>query len=160
MASRSFLEKNPDFLNELLKDEEGTIKDDIVYLKNEHLGGSALNRKAIFDLYSTSEKGKKFIVEFQKTEQKYFKDRSLYYATFPITEQAKKGDWNYKLQAVYMVTILNFVFDADEREPDKYRYDINLCDVDTSRVFYDKLKFIYFTKSTRSLTREDIQETI
>ena len=74
-----------DFLNELLKDEQGTITE-ITYLKNEHLGNSELDRKAIFDLYCTSERGEKFIVELQKTEQKYFKDRSLYYATFSITE--------------------------------------------------------------------------
>ena len=131
-----------DFLNELLKDEQGPIKE-ITYLKNEQLGGSQLDRKAIFDLYCTNERGEKFIVELQKTEQKYFKDRSVYYATFPIAEQAKKGDWNYQLQAVYMIAILDFIFDEDEAEPNKYRYDVKLTDITTSKVFYDKLKFIY-----------------
>ena len=60
-----------DFLNELLRDEQGTIKE-ITYLKNEHLGSSELDRKAILDIYCTSERGEKFIVELQKTEQKYF----------------------------------------------------------------------------------------
>jgi predicted transposase/invertase (TIGR01784 family) len=67
----------------------------------------------------------------------------VYYSTFPITEQAKKGEWDYQLKAVYMIAILDFVFDADEVEEDKYRYDVKLTDIDTGKVFYDKLKFIY-----------------
>jgi len=91
-----------DFLNELLKDEQGTIKE-ITYLKNEKLGASQVDRKAVFDLYCTNERDEKFIVELQKTEQKYFKDRTVYYSTFPITEQAKKGEWDYELKTVYMI---------------------------------------------------------
>ena len=37
------------------------------------------NRKSIYDLYCENEKGEKFIVELQHTEQIYFKDRSVYY---------------------------------------------------------------------------------
>ena len=131
-----------DFLNELLKDEQGQIQE-ITYLKNERLGANQVARKAIFDLYCTNEKGEKFIVELQKTEQKYFKDRTVYYSTFPITEQAKKGEWDYQLQPVYMIAILDFVFDQDQGEPDKYRYDVKLADTETGKVFYDKLKFVY-----------------
>jgi predicted transposase/invertase (TIGR01784 family) len=79
-----------DFLNELLKEEQGTITE-LTYLRNENLGTTELNRKAIFDLYCTNERGERFIVELQKTKQKFFKDRTIYYSTFPIQEQAKKG---------------------------------------------------------------------
>jgi len=131
-----------DFLNELLKDEQGRITE-ITYLKNEHLGATEADRKSVFDLYCTNERGEKFIVELQKTEQKYFKDRSVYYATFPIAEQAQKGKWNYKLQPVYLIAILDFIFDKDEAEAEKYRYDVKLTDITTCKVFYDKLKFVY-----------------
>ena len=87
-----------DFLNELLKDEQGTITE-LTYLKNENLGTTELNRKAIFDLYCTNERGERFIVEIQKTKQKFFKDRTIYYSTFPIQEQAKVGsDWDFRLE--------------------------------------------------------------
>ncbi|GAB4399161.1 MAG: hypothetical protein OHK0053_18900 [Microscillaceae bacterium] len=46
----------------------------------------------VFDLYCENEKGEKFIIELQKAKQKHLKDRSLYYATFPIQEQAQRGD--------------------------------------------------------------------
>ena len=143
-----------DFLNELLKEEQGQIKE-LTYLKNEHLDQD-LNRKAIFDLYCINERGERFIVELQKTKQNFFKDRTVYYSTFPIREQAKRADWNYKLTAVYTIAILDFVFEEGENELDKYRYDIKLMDQETCKVFYDKLTFIYlempkFTKSVDEL---------
>src|SRR5271157_4820409 len=66
-----------DFLNELLKEEQGIIKE-LTYLKSEQLGRTESDRKAIFDLYCENDRGEKFIVELQKTKQKFFKDRTLY----------------------------------------------------------------------------------
>lgn len=131
-----------DFLNELLKDEQGQIKS-LTYLKTENLGSAEVDRKAIFDLYCENDKGEKFIVEIQKTKQNFFKDRTLYYSTFPIRDQAKRQDWDYQLNAVYTIAILDFVFDADKNEPHKFRYDVKLKDIETNKVFYDKLTFIY-----------------
>lgn len=149
-----------DFLNELLKEEQGQIVS-LTYLKSEHLGITELDRKAIFDLYCENEKGEKFIVELQKTKQKFFKDRALYYSTFPIRDQAKHAEWMYELKAVYTIAILDFVFDEDKNDPDKFRYDVKLSDIKTKKVFYDKLTFIYlempkFNKSIDQLeTRFD-----
>ena len=131
-----------DFLNELLDTKESKIVT-LTYLKSEQLGRSEADRLAIFDLYCQNEKGEKFIVEMQKTKQAFFKDRDLYYSTFPIVKQAVKGDWNYELKAVYTIAILDFVFDADKNDLDKYRYDIMLEDIVTHKIFYDKLKFVY-----------------
>ena len=145
-----------DFLNELLREEQGEILD-LTYLKSEHLGTSELDRKAIFDLYCENERGEKFIVELQKTKQNFFKDRSLYYATFPIAEQAKRTLWNYELKAVYMVAILDFVFDEDKHQPEKYRYDVKLSDIETNKVFYDKLTFIYLEMPKFNKTIEELE---
>ncbi len=149
-----------DFLNELLREEQGEIVN-LTYLKSEKLGTSEIDRKAIFDLYCENEKGEKFIVELQKSKQNFFKDRTLYYSTFPIREQAKRNDWDYELKAVYTIAILDFVFDEDKNDPEKYRYDVKLKEVETHKVFYDKLTFIYlempkFNKSLDELeTRFD-----
>jgi predicted transposase/invertase (TIGR01784 family) len=131
-----------DFLNELLKEQEGEIKE-LTYLKNEQLGTGDADRKAIFDLYCENARGEKFIVELQKSKQNFFKDRALYYSTFPIREQAKQADWNFELKAVYTIAILDFVFDEDKNDKRKYRYDVQLADIETCKVFYDKLTFIY-----------------
>ncbi len=150
-----------DFLNELLVAEQGRIKT-LTYLKSDRLGTSEDDRKAIFDLYCENEKGEKFIVELQKTKQKFFKDRTVYYSTFPIREQAQRGsDWNFELKAVYTIAILDFAFDEDKHQKDKYRYNVKLSDIETHKVFYDKLTFVYlempkFTKTIKELnTRFD-----
>jgi len=105
------------------------------------VGNTALDRKAIFDLYCESEKGEKFIVEIQKAKQNYFKDRSVYYATFPIQEQAIQGDWNYKLSSVYTIGILDFIFD-DHKNDSNFFHTVQLKN-QNCEVFYDKLKFLY-----------------
>lgn len=79
-----------DFLNELLWNEQGEIKS-LSYIKNEQLGTTGLDRRAIFDLYCENERGEKFIVELQKARQDFFKDRTVYYSTFPIREQAQQA---------------------------------------------------------------------
>lgn len=50
-----------DFLNELLCSEQGKINN-LTYKKNDNLGSSEEDRRAIFDLYCENEKGEKFIV--------------------------------------------------------------------------------------------------
>lgn len=141
-----------DFLNQLLP-QKHQIKD-LSYLKNEHLSDNELDRKAIFDIFCESESGEKFIVEVQKAKQNYFKDRSIYYSTFPIQEQAQKGDWNFQLSAVYTIGILDFVFDEHKDDQDII-HTVQLKDQNNS-IFFDKLTFIYielpkFTKTADEL---------
>jgi predicted transposase/invertase (TIGR01784 family) len=146
-----------DFLNELLREEQGEIKS-LTFLKTEQLGSTAIDRKAVFDLYCENEKGEKFIVELQKTKQDFFKDRTLYYSTFPIQEQAKKGTlWNYELKAIYTVAILDFVFEEDKKDADKYKYVVKLSDVETNKVFYDKLTFVYLEMPKFKKSLEEIE---
>jgi predicted transposase/invertase (TIGR01784 family) len=128
-----------DFLNVILPSQH-RVKD-LTYRSTENLGNTPLDRKAVFDLYCQSEKGEKFIVEMQKAKHNYFKDRSIYYASFPIQDQAPKGDWNYKLAPVYTIGILDFVFDEDKND-DAFLHIVELKDQDC-QVFYEKLKFIY-----------------
>ena len=145
-----------DFLNELLKDEEEPIKE-LTYMRTEHLGASELDRHAVFDIYCENEKGEKFIVELQKAKQKFFKDRSVFYATFPIQEQAQKGDWDFRLKAVYTIGILDFVFDEDAEETEKFMYTVKLTDQETHRVFYDKLTFIYLEMPKFNKTEDELE---
>lgn len=129
------------FLNALFHNEQ--IIKDVKYLNSEKLGEGLRDRRAIFDVYCENEKGEKFIVEMQKAEQDYFKDRSIYYSTFPIREQAPRGDWDFQLKAVYTVGILNFVFPDDEYDESCYHHEVKLMDTADKHVFFDKLTFIY-----------------
>ena len=131
-----------DFLNSLFNGEQ--VVKDVTFLNSEHVGDVHTDRKAIFDVYCENEYGEKFIVEMQNAYQTYFKDRSLYYATFPIREQAQKGEgWNYKLKHVYVVALLNYDMSDPAFSDDTINHDIGLLDKQTHRVFNDKLTFKY-----------------
>ena len=101
-----------DFLNQILPPIH-TIKD-LTLKKTEALPEIQSERSAVFDIYCESESGSKFIVEMQKAKMNYFKDRMVLYSSFPIKEQAEKGEWDYKLQPVYCIAILDFVFETVE----------------------------------------------
>ena len=127
------------FLNSLF-DGKQVVKD-VSYLNPEHVGDVYTDRKAIFDVYCEGENGEKFIVEMQNAYQTYFKDRSLFYSTFPIREQA---------------ALLNFDMNEEAFEKEKIRHSVQLCDTANHKVFYDKLEFIYveiakFNKSLEEL---------
>ena len=131
-----------DFLNSLFNGEQ--VVKNVTYLNSEHVGDVYAERKAIFDVYCENEHGEKFIVEMQNAYQTYFKDRSLYYATFPIREQAPKGDnWNFKLQHVYVVVLLNYDMNEEAFSHESINHDVGLLDKQTHKVFNNKLTFKY-----------------
>ncbi len=145
------------FLNALLKEKPEIT--DLTYLNTEHLGEGITDRKAVFDVYCQLADGSRIIVEMQKAEQEFFKDRSIYYSTYPIREQAPKGPWNYHLEDVYTVGILNFTFPEGEYPSDSFIHEIKLKDVEDNHVFYDKLTFVYLEMPKFS-KREDELETM
>ena len=130
------------FLNALFNGSEKEIED-VQYLNGENLGDGYGDRRSVFDVYCIAKDGSRFIVEMQKAEQAFFKDRSVYYATTPIRQQAPKGEWDYRLDDVYTIGILNFEFPQNEYPADSYRHEIKLKDVEDNHVFYEKLTFIY-----------------
>ena len=142
------------FLNSLFEGKE--VVRDLTYLNGENLGNGYGDRRAIFDVYCENEQGETFIVEMQKAEQQFFKDRSVFYSTFAIQNQGKKGIWDFNLKGVYTVGILDFVFPNNEYPADSLRHEVKLVDVDDKHVFYDKLTFLYlempkFTKTETEL---------
>jgi len=143
-----------DFLNELLRREKGKIKN-LTYLKNEHLPYFG-ERRAVFDIHCENEAGEKFIVEMQKVKQNFFKDRTVFYSTFPIQDQAVRGDWNFHLQSVYTVGILDFVFDDSDKEKTVVT-EVKLMDTEKKKVFYDKLTFIYLQMPNFSKNEEELE---
>lgn len=139
------------FLNTLLPERHQIAE--LQYTKNEYQGISQMDRKAIFDLNCISNTGERFIVELQKVKQMFFKDRSIYYSTFAIQEQAQRGDWDYKLAAVYTIGILDFVMDDEQYE---VIYHAQLKD-QFNRVFYEKLNFIYLVLPRFHKTAEQLE---
>jgi predicted transposase/invertase (TIGR01784 family) len=145
------------FLNALFNGRKQEITD-VQYLNAEQLGEGYGDRRAVFDVYCMTSDGSRFIVEMQKAEQEYFKDRSIYYSTFAIREQAVKGkEWNYHLEDVYTVGVLNFVFPDGEYPSDSFCHEIKLTDVEDNHVFYDKLTFLYLEMPKFNKTEDELE---
>ena len=144
------------FLNSLF--DGAQVVKDVKYLNTEHFGETASARKAIFDVYCEGEDGEKFIVEMQNAYQEFFKDRSLFYSTFPIREQATKGaEWDFNLSRIYTIALLNFSMREDAFDENKLTHTVKLCDIDTHRVFYRKLDFIYVEIAKFQKTEDELE---
>ncbi len=149
-----------DFLNELLPLSSKIAT--LTFKSPEQMGDTSSNRKAVYDIYCQSADGAFFIVEMQKAFQEYFKDRTIYYSTFPIRTQAKKGKWDYQLSMVYCVAILAFEFGNEELleideeifEEDFY-HEVQLKD-QRNRVFYPKLKYIFLEMPNFNKTEDQL----
>lgn len=154
------------FLNALLEEAKQLPDDkilDLKYLNNEQLGRSKYDRKAVFDVLCETEKGVKFHVEMQNVFQEFFIDRTIYYSTFSIQNMAKRdsveeGRWNFELQRLYSVNLLNFTFNEKEKgtadgqygteiveeiSDDDLLHCVMLKNIKTNKIFSDKLIFIY-----------------
>ena len=137
-------------------DEPKQVVKDLRYLPTEKLESYG-ERRAIFDVYCEGANGERFIVEMQKASQDFFKDRSVFYSAFPIIEHGKVGpDWDFRLNNVYTIGILNFVFPADEYEKDCFHHEVKLMDTKDKHVFYDKLTYVYLEMPKFNKTEDEL----
>ena len=130
------------FLNSLFDGFQ--VITDVKYLNSEHVGDVFAERKPIFDVYCENEHGEKFIVEMQN-------------AYFPIREQAPKvAEWNFKLEHVYTVALLNFDLEEEAFDKNDINHDVGLLDKRTFKVFNDKLSFKYVEIAKFNKTEEEL----
>jgi hypothetical protein len=78
------------FITDVLELEAPLL--DIQFLDKEQLPEAKEERIGIYDIFCQDVDGNRFIVEMQKSRLAYVKDRMIYYSTFPIAAQAKRGD--------------------------------------------------------------------
>ena len=137
---------------------------DITYIPTEQLGIMEDDRKAIFDVLCKTEDGKTFLVEMQRGAQKHFFERALYYTSFPIMKQGKKaiakeeekgkGPWDFSLNGVFFLGILDFEYEQDEMTEHRYQ----LLETKTLKQMTDKLEFV-FVEVAKFNKREDELKT-
>ncbi|NCX96638.1 MAG: Rpn family recombination-promoting nuclease/putative transposase, partial [Chitinophagia bacterium] len=99
-----------DFLNALLSQYEKdfvTITD-LKFSNPERQPVLVDFRRVVYDILCTNQNGDTYIVEMQNARQHFFKERTVFYSTFPIQQQPPKGPWDFNLKAVYCIGILNF----------------------------------------------------
>jgi len=142
-----------DFLNAVLPE-----KNRISYLEfrnPEQLPDSIFDRKAIFDIACVGVNGESFTVEMQKSTQRYFKDRALFYLSYPVQRQAQKGDWDFKLNPVFLVAVLNFSYDEQEERRKIHRH-VMLKDQDGD-VFSETLQMIFLQMPLFTLEESELR---
>ena len=128
-----------DFLNNLLKGER--VITDLKFLDKEQPAEFRDDRSLIYDIFCETDNGDRIIVEMQNREHPNFADRCLYYVSQAISRQGERGtEWNYHINAVYMVAFVNFHM---EGLGDQFRYDIGLADMATGKPFSGKERFIF-----------------
>ena len=141
------------FLNSLLEGEH--VIEDLTFLDKEQLPEAKDMRGIIYDVYCTTDKGEHIIVEMQNRDQAHFIDRTTFYMAKAIASQGQRGNWDYRLDAVYGVFFMNFR--SSELGSDKLRTDIVLSDKETHKMLTNKVRMIYlqlpyFTKTEEECT--------
>ena len=141
-----------DFLNQVLQRKYPI--NELNFRNSENIPELEIDRKAIFDIHCKDKNGETFIVEMQKAKINFFKERAVFYTSLPIREQGKKGPWNFELEPVYYLAILDFEYDEKE-ERRKFDRLVNFKDQDGD-LFYSKLNFKFlqmplFTKKLDEL---------
>jgi len=159
------------FINAFLELDKKAKIVDLEFKNLEKLGISKRDRKTIFDIYCIDEDGKHILVELQRAEQTYFKDRMIYYSSILVQEQGLKGarfdgkalnkkkeprkvSWNYKLDEVYCIGILDFEF--RDSNNDNYLHNIKLKD-QNNEVFYDKLNYVFVEMPKFTKTEDELE---
>ena len=135
---------------------------DITYIPTEQLGIMEDDRKAIFDVLCKTEEGKTFLVEMQRGAQKHFFERALYYTSFPIMKQGKKaiakeeegaGPWDFSLDGVFFLGILDFEYEQDEMTEHRYQ----LLETTTLKQMTDKLEFVFVEVAKFNKSEEELE---
>lgn len=128
-----------DFLNCLLKGERNIT--DLQFLDKEQPADYRDDRSLIYDIFCLTDTGEKIIVEMQNKEQPHFADRCLYYYSQAVSRQGERGaDWDYQIDAVYLVAFVNFNM---EGLANIFRTDVVLMNKQRGIPFSDKERFIF-----------------
>lgn len=141
-----------DFLNQLLPPHHQIA--DLTFLNVEQMPDSSEERKAFFDIHCKSTSGERFIVEMQKAKVDFFKDRMMYYLTYPIREQAQRGEWNFELSAIYFIAVLDFWYEP-EKTAEFHRHVVLKDQYD--KPFYEKLGLIFLQMPAFKKTESELE---
>ena len=158
------------FLNRIVGN--GDI-DDVSFQNTEHLGPTADDRRAVLDIAVRTKSGEEYIIEMQLAQQEYFRDRALFYASYPIMNQAvltkeefrkTHSDegvfrWNFCLKPVRFIAVVNFPMAHNSKwDESSYFSSYRLREDESGELLHDKLQFI-FLELARFDKREDELET-
>jgi predicted transposase/invertase (TIGR01784 family) len=147
---------------------------DIEYLPTEQLGYIKENRKAVYDVYSTSATGERFIIEMQASPQPYFIERILFYMAYPVISQAPKGKitgmnskgeavrvpWDYSISGVYMICILDNIIFPEKKAHDIVLERMQIVRREANEIATDKWEAITIELPKFNKTEEELETDV
>ena len=83
--------------------------DSVSLVSQEQVGLRPDARKTAVDVKCHTDHNETFIIEMQIKGQEDFRDRMIFYSSFPIINGLRKGDNTYQLTPLYMVAITDFL---------------------------------------------------
>ena len=127
-------------------------------LDKENHGLVISDKNTTFDLFCTSEAGEQFIVEMQFAEQETYRERMLFYATYPLRAQMDariraverlsgitRDRMDYSLHPVYVLSMLNFSLphEGDKALEEVLVSRFSIRNDGNGEIMTDALHFIY-----------------
>ena len=127
------------FLNAFLKEYIGTIRD-IDYRPTEHLGLLEKEKRLIYDVFCSTKKDDRIIVEMQKASQEFIRDRVIAYSARSISSSLRKGDRKYNFPKIISIILVDFEL-PDLKGSDRFMQRVTLRD-DENQKFSEKVAFV------------------
>ncbi|MCP5054239.1 MAG: Rpn family recombination-promoting nuclease/putative transposase [bacterium] len=145
-----------EFLNSLLPSQHQIQQ--LTFGNTDRWSSNTRERDTIFNLHCETAEGHPFTVEIQKATGQSFKNRAVFYSTFPLREQAEKGEWNFKMDPVYCIVLLDFTVD-DERPEKNHISSVRLKD-QYGQTFYEHLNYIFIEMPRFTRTEEQLESQL
>ena len=120
--------------------------EDIEIKDSEQLGLTEQERRATYDMHCTTRDGSKFIIEVQLADQPYFMERAIFYSSLTIAKDAERGKWNYSINPIFFLGLLNFDIrhlEPEKADPLQFIHKFLLREEQTTELMSDRLRFAF-----------------
>ena len=131
---------------------------DITITESEQLGLTEQERKASFDMRCTTKDGKTFLIEVQIANQTNFMERAIFYTARTISSKAIRGDWNYRIDPVFFLGMLNFDIrhlEPELADPQQYIHHFLLREESTGELMSRALRFAFMEIARFNKAKEE-----
>ena len=131
---------------------------DITITESEQLGLTEQERKASFDMRCTTKDGKTFLIEVQISNQTYFMERAIFYIARTISSKAERGGWNYKIDPVFFLGMLNFDIrhlKPELADPQQYIHHFLLQEEKTRELMSNSVHFVFMEIARFNKAKEE-----
>ncbi|MDR0305486.1 MAG: Rpn family recombination-promoting nuclease/putative transposase [Chitinispirillales bacterium] len=131
-------------LNSLLKFEGDRVIESIEYESNEMLPDlPAFDKYGIVDVRCKDKAGRQFIVEMQMHWTTWFQMRVLFNASKAYVRQVKKGASYELAQPVYLLSLVNDVFEKDAAMKEVFYHHYKIVNIENTEKRIKGLEFVF-----------------